>query len=150
MSSFIVQLPHHCQQCGTWFPYEKIIGGPGLFTHLGWVDMPHGHCSWSVSVSGGGGVVVVIPLWGLASWALVVLKIAINMAWSDEPFACHVSGLVVALLVGHHHCCWYSLSQLLWVWALSVVEASVCGLWVVGEGGCCAYGGGGKRKVVDC
>ena len=111
--------------------------------------MPHGRCSWSVSI-GGGGVIVIVLLWGLESQALVILKIAVDMAWSDEPFACHISGVVVALLVGHHHCCWSSLSQLLWVWVLSAVEALVCGLWVVGEGGCHACGGGGKRKLVDC
>jgi len=123
-----------------------------LFTHLGWVDMLHGCCLWSVSIGGGGGggVVVVVPLWGLESWALVVLKIAIDVAWSDELFTCHVSGLVVALLVGHHHHCQSSLSWSLWVCASSVVEVSVCGLWVVSEGGCYACGGGGKRKVVDC
>jgi len=123
-----------------------------LFTHLGWVDVPHGRCLWSVSIGGGGGVVVVVvvPLWGLVSQALVVLKIAINVAQSDEPFTCHVSGLVVVPLVGHHHRCRSSSSQLLWVWVSLAVEALVCGLWVVGEGGCHACGGGGKRKVVDC
>jgi len=70
-----------------------------LFTHLGWVDMPHGHCLWSVSISGGGVVIVVVLLWGVASRALVILKIAVNVAQSDEPFTCHVSGLVVALLL---------------------------------------------------
>ena len=121
-----------------------------MVTHLGWVDMLHGHCSWSVSISGGGGVVIVIPLWGLASWVLVILKIAVDMAQSDSPFVCHVSGLVVAPLVGHHHRCQSSLSWSLWVWASSAVEVSVCGLCVVSEGGCHACGGGGKRKVMDC
>jgi len=26
-----------------------------VFTHLGWVDVPHGRCSWSVSIGGGDG-----------------------------------------------------------------------------------------------
>ena len=53
-----------------------------------------------LSVSGGGGVIVVILLWGLVSWALVVLKIAIDMAHSDELFAGHISGPRLCELAG--------------------------------------------------
>ena len=52
-----------------------------------------------VGVVGGGGggvvVVIVVPFWGLASRALAV----------DVALACHVSGLGVAPIVGHHHRC---------------------------------------------
>jgi hypothetical protein len=51
-----------------------------VFAHLDWVDVPRWRCSWSVSVGGGGGVVGVVPLWGLASRAFVVLRIAVDVA----------------------------------------------------------------------
>jgi len=89
-----------------------------VFTHLGWVDVPHGHCSWSVSVSGGDGVIVIVLLWGLASWTLVVLKVAIDMACSDEPFAGHVSGPHLHELAG--------VSWVLWT--------GIWGAWAVGCG----------------
>jgi hypothetical protein len=49
----------------TWhlvFILEKIMRGTGVFTRWGWIDVPHGHRLWSVSVGGSGGVVV-IQLW---------------------------------------------------------------------------------------
>jgi hypothetical protein len=94
----------------------------------------------SGSVDGGGGVVVVVvvvvPFWGLASRAFVVLRMAVDVA-----LACHVSGLVVAPFVGHHHrrCCECGRRRRRCVgcgWSVRVVVV---------------YGGGGeKRGVVHC
>jgi hypothetical protein len=57
-----------------------------------------------VSIGGGGGVIVIL-LWGLVPWVFVVLRITVDVACLDEPLACHISSLVVAWFVGHHHCC---------------------------------------------
>jgi len=100
-----------------------------VFTHLGWVDVLHGHCSWSVSVGGGDGVIIIVPLWGLASWTLVILKVAINMAHSDEPFTGHISGPCLCELAG-----------VLWV-----LWTGIWGAWAVG----CGFGerdGGGRKQ----
>ena len=95
---------------------------PGVFTHLGWVDVLHGHCLWSVSISGGGGVVIIVPLWGLASWAFVILKITVDMAhlqWFGGGAICGAPPPLLFFIV----------------------------MVIVGVG---IVGSGGKRKVVDC
>jgi hypothetical protein len=103
--------------------------------------VPHGCCSWSVRVGSSGGVVVV-PLWGVASWAFVVLRIAVDMARPDEPLVCHVSGLVVVRFVGHHHRCGCGRcgGGCQRRWRLRCVGGQ-WGWWVI-----VVCGGGGKRK----
>jgi hypothetical protein len=42
---------------------------------------------------------------GCGGVSFVVLRIIVDVARLDGPLACHVSGLVVARFVGHHHHC---------------------------------------------
>jgi hypothetical protein len=76
------------------------MGGMGSL--LTWAGF--GCCLSSVSMGGSGGVVLIL-LWGLESRVFVVLRITVDMACPDELLACHVSCLVVARFVGHHHHC---------------------------------------------
>jgi hypothetical protein len=72
-----------------------------------------------------------------------VLRIAVDMARPDEPLACHVSGLVVARFVEHHHRCGRGRCGC----GRRRRRRRRCvggrwGWWVI-----VVYGGGGKKKV---
>ena len=59
--------------------------------------------------------------WGPGVMDVVVLKVAVDVAHLVKPYVCHVSGLVVAPFVGHHHRCCSSLALSLLSLSVSVV-----------------------------
>jgi len=73
---------------------------------------------------GGGGPCP--SLWGPGIMdVIIVQKVTVDMACLVKPYACHVSGLVVASCVGHHHCCCSSLSLSLSLSSLSLLVSVV-------------------------
>jgi len=58
--------------------------------------------------------------WGPGIMDIIVLKVAVDVAHSVKPYACHISGLVVVLFVGRHCCCCSLLAL-----SLSLLSASV-------------------------